>query len=277
MGQFFGRAGSCVDSPASVTFARDVMEVRCERCRAKDVFADDQVGEHGPTVRCSNCGHLFKVKKKALVVTLPMGPGDSAEGAVSAADAHRAAAVQAAAQTVFAEAERREWTLRQPSGQTYTYKDMSTLHRWIVERKAHREDEICRPGEPWRRLGAIPELQSFFAVVEAAERAAQAPAAQPTIVQFPASAPPAPADDAFAEGIDAFFEKRQAGQYGALGVVFMGLWITKQDQDSIAHVLRDMPLKTFGCVGGGLVVLRDNIMHIFGVKLCGKLRGPNQV
>ncbi len=173
------------------------MEVRCERCRAQYVFADDQVGEHGLTVRCSNCGHLFKVKRKALVVTLPVGPEEGGAGAVSAADAHRAAAVQAAAQAVFAEAERREWTLRQPSGQTYTFKDMSTLHRWIVERKAHREDEICRPGEPWRRLGSIAELQSFFAVVEAAERAAQAPApppSQPTAVQFPAAAAPARVD-----------------------------------------------------------------------------------
>jgi predicted Zn finger-like uncharacterized protein len=172
------------------------MEVRCERCRAQYVFADDQVTEQGLTVRCSNCGHLFKVKKKALVVTLPVSADEAAkEQPVSAADTARAAAVQAAAQAVMADAERREWTLRQPGGQTYGFRDMSTLHRWIVERKAHREDEMRRADEPWRRLGTIPELQSFFAVVEAAERANQAPtqpASQPTMLQYPAQVFPGP-------------------------------------------------------------------------------------
>jgi len=184
------------------------MEVRCERCRAQYVFSDEQVGEQGLTVRCSNCGHLFKVKKKALVVTLPVND-EAGAGAVSAADAQRAAAVQAAAQAVKAEAERTGWTLRQPSGQTYSFRDMTTLHRWIVERKAHREDEISRGNEPWRRLGAISELQSFFAVVEAAERAARPPSpaapTQRTVAQFPAvvfpgpgaQPPPARTDQAF--------------------------------------------------------------------------------
>jgi predicted Zn finger-like uncharacterized protein len=166
------------------------MEVRCERCRAQYAFADDQVGEHGLTVRCSNCGHLFKVKKKTLTVTLPVGPNETGTP-VPAADAHRAAA--AATRTAPAQAEeRRDWSLRQPAGQVYTFRDMSTLHRWIVERKAHREDEISRAGEPWRRLGSIPELQSFFAVVEAAERAAYAPPPQPTMVQYPAPVLPVP-------------------------------------------------------------------------------------
>jgi predicted Zn finger-like uncharacterized protein len=162
------------------------MEVRCERCRAQYVFADDQVGEHGLTVRCSNCGHLFKVKKKAMVVTLPVNAEEGGT-AVSATDGQRAASAP-----VTPDPERKDWSLRQPAGQIYAFKDMSTLHRWIVERKAHREDEISRSGEPWRRLGSIPELQSFFAVVEAAERAAYAtPAAtQPTMVQYPAQAAP---------------------------------------------------------------------------------------
>jgi predicted Zn finger-like uncharacterized protein len=166
------------------------MEVRCERCRAQYAFADDQVGEHGLTVRCSNCGHLFKVKKKALAITMPVSPEDGSTP-ISATETDRAAARAAAGQP--AAEERRDWSLRQPAGQTYTFKDMSTLHRWIVERKAHREDEISRFGEPWRRLGSIPELQSFFAVVEAAERAAYAPPSQPTMVQFPAPVLPAPA------------------------------------------------------------------------------------
>ncbi len=52
------------------------MDVRCERCRAQYVVDDAQVTETGLTVQCSNCGHLFKVKKKALVVTVPVKPGE---------------------------------------------------------------------------------------------------------------------------------------------------------------------------------------------------------
>src|SRR5512147_2432796 len=55
------------------------MDVRCERCRAQYVFDDDQVTPAGLTVQCTNCGHLFKVKKKELVVTVPVKP-DEVEG-----------------------------------------------------------------------------------------------------------------------------------------------------------------------------------------------------
>jgi predicted Zn finger-like uncharacterized protein len=50
------------------------MDVRCERCRAQYVFDDEQVTSSGVTVQCTNCGHLFKVKKKELVVTVPVRP-----------------------------------------------------------------------------------------------------------------------------------------------------------------------------------------------------------
>jgi predicted Zn finger-like uncharacterized protein len=52
------------------------MDVRCERCRAEYVFEDEQVTPAGLAVQCTNCGHLFRVKKKELVVTVAMRPGD---------------------------------------------------------------------------------------------------------------------------------------------------------------------------------------------------------
>jgi predicted Zn finger-like uncharacterized protein len=52
------------------------MDVRCERCRAEYVFDDEQVTATGLAVQCTNCGHLFRVKKKELVVTVAMKPGD---------------------------------------------------------------------------------------------------------------------------------------------------------------------------------------------------------
>ena len=52
------------------------MDVRCERCKTQYVFDDDQVTASGLTVQCDTCGHLFKVTKKALVVTIAVKAED---------------------------------------------------------------------------------------------------------------------------------------------------------------------------------------------------------
>ena len=40
------------------------MDVRCEKCMTVYEFDDSQVGENGVTVKCTTCGHVFRVKKK---------------------------------------------------------------------------------------------------------------------------------------------------------------------------------------------------------------------
>jgi hypothetical protein len=66
--------------------------------------------------------------------------------------------------------------VRQPSGNVLTFKELTTLQKWIVERKVSREDEISKSGETWKRLGSIAELASFFQAVDV-----QAPAPPPAI------------------------------------------------------------------------------------------------
>ena len=43
---------------------------------------------------------------------------------------------------------------------------MTTLQRWIVERKVISNDEISKTGATWRRLGDISELAPFFMAVD---------------------------------------------------------------------------------------------------------------
>jgi len=136
------------------------MDVRCERCRAEYDFDEAKITEAGVTVKCTSCGHVFKVRKKALVVTEP----------VKAAELEPLRAAPAAPQTEKA----REWKVRQANGNVFTFKELTTLQKWIVERKVSRDDEISLTGDSWKRLGNIPELASFFQVVEAADRAAVA-------------------------------------------------------------------------------------------------------
>ncbi len=149
------------------------MDVRCERCRAQYVFDDEQVTPSGLTVQCTNCGHVFKVKKKELVVTVPVKPGEE-EGAPMPATAAAPKPGGHAPQPgpPAQEPERpREWRVRQANGNVFTFRELTTLQKWIVEQKVSRDDEISLSGDQWKRLGNIAELASFFQVVEAAERA----------------------------------------------------------------------------------------------------------
>ena len=180
------------------------MDVRCERCRAQYVFDDDQVTPGGLTVQCTNCGHVFRVKVKGLVVTVPVKPGeldgvpvpaDSASlrpgGAPPAAAPPTPAAEpsatpgpQATPVPSPAGPPPKEWRVRQSNGNVFTFKELTTLQKWIVEQKVARDDEISLSGDQWKRLGNIAELASFFQVVEAAESARAHPA-MPAVTPIP--------------------------------------------------------------------------------------------
>jgi len=64
------------------------------------------------------------------------------------------------------------WRVRQANGNLVTFRELTTLQRWIVERKLSRDDEISLAGEKWKRLGDIGQLSSFFQVLDEAQRAA---------------------------------------------------------------------------------------------------------
>jgi tetratricopeptide (TPR) repeat protein len=64
------------------------------------------------------------------------------------------------------------WRVRQANGNLVTFRELTTLQRWIVERKLSRDDEISLAGEKWKRLGDIGQLSGFFRVVDEAQRAA---------------------------------------------------------------------------------------------------------
>ncbi|HZJ56082.1 MAG TPA: zinc-ribbon domain-containing protein [Myxococcaceae bacterium] len=45
------------------------MDVRCERCKTLYELDDARVSEAGTTVRCTTCSHVFRVRKKVLLMT----------------------------------------------------------------------------------------------------------------------------------------------------------------------------------------------------------------
>jgi predicted Zn finger-like uncharacterized protein len=190
------------------------MEVRCERCRTQYELDDSRISETGVTVQCTHCHHVFVVKKKALVVTVPVPPGQpqapTAPGAGAPATpappglrplsppinmpppvATATSSAEPSASSLppgAAPGEKaREWRVRQASGNVFTLKDLTTLQKWIVERKVSRDDEISLTGESWKRLGDIAELATFFQVVDEAQKAA---VLQAQLGLMPGAAPP---------------------------------------------------------------------------------------
>ena len=117
------------------------MDVRCDRCQTEYELDDSSVSEIGTEVECGDCGHTFKIKRSKSAEDLPQEP-------------HAA-----------------EWLLETKAGQSHRFRDLTLLQKWIIERKATRDDKISRSGQAWRRLGEIVELAPFFDVVDEADKA----------------------------------------------------------------------------------------------------------
>jgi len=139
------------------------MDVRCEKCLTVYEFDDAQVGPQGVTVKCTQCGNLFKVKRKEEQ-ELPAIPSQPPPRAAAPAPPPRAAAPAPAPPPV-----------EQPSaflvrlalsGEVFQVYDPSMLKDWILERKITREDQISKDGASWKPLGGVVELQLLFRQAE---------------------------------------------------------------------------------------------------------------
>ncbi|MEM9190134.1 MAG: tetratricopeptide repeat protein [Myxococcota bacterium] len=129
------------------------MDVTCERCGTEYEFDETLVSDRGTTVKCTNCGHLFKVYRPGA------GPGGTSS---------------------------RTWAIRKRGGGTQTLTSLRELQRLITQGELTEDDEISRSGEAWKPLGAIAELQTFFAAARAGATPARKDGTQP----FSTSSPP---------------------------------------------------------------------------------------
>ena len=141
------------------------MDTHCEKCRAQYELDDARIPEAGVPMRCTRCGHVFTVKK-AVGVRSSSSPRPPLVPPASGSSA------SPSAPTVVDE---REWKIRQASGEIVTFRGLRTLHKWILERKVTRDDEISPTGKMWKRLGQITELASFFTLLGEAPKANQVP------------------------------------------------------------------------------------------------------
>ena len=112
------------------------MDVTCTRCGTVYEFEEGLISTTGTTVKCTQCGHLFKVHRP--------GPGSGPPP--------------------MDESEARElrWRVRRVNGSAHTLESLAELTRLITAGQFARDDEISRTGQVWKKLGDIQELASLF-------------------------------------------------------------------------------------------------------------------
>jgi predicted Zn finger-like uncharacterized protein len=145
------------------------MDVRCERCQSEYEVEDAHVSDLGTEVQCSDCGHLFVVKRPGSAAK-PVKASPSPDGE-----------------------EAGTWVIETAAGRSLRLRDLTTLHKWIIERRVGRQDRLSRSGAPWQRLGEMADLAPFFDIVDSAERARvdpPAPVALPAPLAVPTLEPP---------------------------------------------------------------------------------------
>jgi predicted Zn finger-like uncharacterized protein len=137
------------------------MDVRCDRCETEYELEDSSVSDAGTSVQCTTCGHRFIVTRR------PSSPLHQ----VALATPSPTTGSSPGTSVVAPEPGVPEWTLSTDDGKVHRFRDLNTLQKWIVERKASRTDRLSRAGGPWLALGDMDELAPFFTVVDQADRA----------------------------------------------------------------------------------------------------------
>ncbi len=144
------------------------MDVKCEKCGTEYEFDDRKISEAGITVKCTNCGHLFKVVRQRVSAVRADAEGSSRE---------------------MPGPRRVPWMIRNGRGEVKEFKDLATLQQWIAQGKVSPADQISKSGETWKPLSSIIELSGMFV----------APVIQTTSTA-PPPPPPATAEDIMPSG-----------------------------------------------------------------------------
>jgi len=111
------------------------MDVQCEKCGTEYALDETLVGPSGTAVRCTSCGHVFKV----FAAAKPAGV-------------------------------RETWMLRQASGATFPFDRLGVLQDWISAGKVSDDDLIAKSGGEWKRLGDIAEMRPFFNALKSTQQ-----------------------------------------------------------------------------------------------------------
>src|SRR5262245_44828953 len=157
------------------------MDVRCEKCGTEYELDEARLKPGGVTVKCTNCGHMFKIRKRAPTnvgatpppeITRPraMSTGPRPATAPSSGVPQRMPTADSGRVLRADDGGERLWIIRFDDGTQKTCRELATLQQWIVSGIVTRESMISRTGKTWKRLGDIAELSSFYIVADEARQ-----------------------------------------------------------------------------------------------------------
>ena len=160
------------------------MDVRCEKCQTEYELDEARLKPGGVTVKCTNCGHMFKIRKRtitnvgitAVPTTRDAGPSrartSSSRPLPPAGPRARDSMFDDEARTLGADdaptTVDRQWLLRLENGEQKSCRELATLQQWIIAGVVTRESLISRTGKTWKRLGDIADLGQYFAIADEA-------------------------------------------------------------------------------------------------------------
>lgn len=151
------------------------MDVQCERCKTEYEFDDALVSGRGTTVRCTQCGHQFKVRRAEA-------PADGVD----------------------------RWVVRTTAGQELTFLTLRELQRAILSKHVGRADVLVHGAAQPRPLGTIAELEPFFE-----GRTSSRPPPAMAGGSGPHRFPPPPGIPRGGEPPDAAMQPRRTASWGA--------------------------------------------------------------
>lgn len=149
------------------------MDVRCEKCQTEYELDEARLKPGGVTVKCTNCGHMFKIRKRSNtnVGAPPVTEAAPARPQASKPPAGRPDSVigdDTVVRPLEGGPEERQWLIRLENGEQKSCKELAALQQWIVAGVVTRESLISRSGKTWKRLGDITELAQYFTIADEA-------------------------------------------------------------------------------------------------------------
>src|SRR5690348_7386697 len=159
------------------------MDVRCEKCQTEYELDESLLKPGGVTVKCTNCGHMFKIRKRSptnvgmatVQDAAPPGPKPEPAPPRPQRQSSKNDVPSALSDSPSGPNSERQWMVRLENGEQKTCRELATLQQWIVAGVATRESLISRSGKTWKRLGDITELGQYFVIADEAraQRAAR--------------------------------------------------------------------------------------------------------
>lgn len=156
------------------------MDVRCEKCSTEYELDESRLKPGGVTVKCTHCGHTFKVRKReaapaaevpSTMMGMPRGPSPATPAPPpAAAPAAGSAAAAGAAGAAGSAGNDRQWLIRLENGETRSCRELATLQQWILAGEVTRDALISRSGKTWKLLGDIVELGTYFTIADEAKQ-----------------------------------------------------------------------------------------------------------